>query len=131
MTGISRYLPFHSDRASIRLHLIDKATTEVTTGRRLAIYDPASGFYAGWYMEHRFAEEAARCKRHKRPISALIIETSMNEIAQVGDPMAEWLRRNIRDCDFVGGLADGRYFLFMPETDAEGADNMLGACPFN
>jgi len=90
------------------------------------MYDRASGLYAAWYMEHRFAEEAARCKRHNRPMSALLVETSINVMAQVGSPMAEWLRRHSRTCDFAGCLPDGRYFLFMPETDAAGAEIMTG-----
>ena len=123
---ISRFFPFAGSDRSGRQRLIDKATTEATTGRRLAMYDRASGLYASWYMEHRFAEEAARCKRHDRPMSALLVETSINVMAQVGSPMAEWLRRSSRTCDFAGCLPDGRYFLLMPETDAAGAEIMMG-----
>lgn len=105
--------------------MIERAETEASSGRRLAMYDRASGLYASWYLEHRFAEEAVRCKRYDRPMSALLVDTSVNAIAQTGNPMGDWFRRNVRGCDFAGSLPDGRYFLIMPETDAAGAENLM------
>ena len=122
MPRLPRFLPFNHQDESNRQKLIEKATAEATTGRRLAIYDRASGLYAPWYIEQRFAEEAKRCDRFNRSMSAMLVETSVNVMFHQANPMGLWLRKNVRGCDLAAGLADGRYLLLMPETDASGAD---------
>jgi len=90
------------------------------------MYDRATGLYAPWYMEHRFAEEVSRCKRYNLRMSAMLIEGPPVSMTQLGDPTADWIRRNIRGCDFAANLADGRYFLLLPEADTDGADQLKG-----
>jgi GGDEF domain-containing protein len=124
VVDVSQFLPFNRARRSARKHLIDRATTEATNGRRLAMYDRGTGLYAPWYMEHRFEEEILRCKRYNLRMSAMIVEGPPALMTQLGDPMADWIRRNIRGCDFAGNLADGRYFLLLPEADTDGADQL-------
>jgi len=119
---IPRFLPFNRQDDANRQRLIEKATTEATTGRRLAIYDRPSGLYAAWYIEQRFAEEAKRSKRFNHPMSAMLVETSVNVMFHQANPMGQWLQKNVRGCDLAAGLPDGRYLLLMPETDAAGAD---------
>jgi len=106
--------------------LIDRATTEASNGRRLAMYDRGTGLYAPWYMEQRFAEELLRCKRYNLRMSAMLVEGPSALMTQLGDPTADWIRRNIRGCDFAASLADGRYLLLLPEADMDGADQLRG-----
>src|SRR5262245_36338223 len=120
-TDISRFLPFLSKKNDPRRRILEKVSREAISGRRLAIYDQDSGLYANWYFERRFVEEAERCKRYGRTMSALLVETEIDASGRNANSVSAWLATKVRGCDFAGYLGEGRYALLMPETGAEGA----------
>ena len=101
--------------------LLDKATREAETGRRLAIHDRETGLFAYWYLQQRFEEEAQRATRYNHNLSLMVIEINSGNGFASRDALTAWLRQNIRVSDLPGHLGDGRYLVLMPETDAEAA----------
>jgi GGDEF domain-containing protein len=91
-------------------------------GRRLAIYDRATGLYAYWYLELRADEELSRCARfHKRLALMSIWAVRPESIAEAG----EQLRGGLRDYDLAAYLNNGHFVALLTETDGQGARVVL------
>jgi GGDEF domain-containing protein len=112
-----------SEARQQRQQILDKVTREADAGRRLAIYDRETGLYAHWYHNLRFTEESKRSQRYTRPLSVIVIEVPHSEGFSGRDQMTAYLMNGMRNCDIASHLGDGRYLVYMPETDAEAAQH--------
>ena len=87
-------------------------------GRRLVIYDRATGLIAFWYLQLRAGEEIARARRYGKPLSLVSAWASTKESI---DALAAYFRDGLRDTDLAGYLNNGHFVLLLPETGAAGA----------
>lgn len=102
--------------------LLNKVTSQIDQNRKLVIYERETGLLAHWYLTLRGEEECSRAQRYTHPLALLVTEPSVSSNgAVVGDQLADWLRRHLRNADLAGYLGHGRYAVVMPETGAEGA----------
>jgi GGDEF domain-containing protein len=92
-------------------------------GRRLAIYDRATGLYAYWYLELRASEELSRSMRHRRRAFIVSIWTSSPEAQE---QMVERLKVGLREHDLAAYLNNGHFVMLLTETDQRGAIRVLG-----
>ena len=91
-------------------------------GRRLAIYDRATGLYAWWYMELRAEEELARAARFSKPAVLLSLWAARPESIDV---VAKHLKAALRAYDLAGYLNNGHFLVLLNETDRDGAGIVL------
>jgi diguanylate cyclase (GGDEF)-like protein len=101
--------------------LIEKATREAESGRRLAMYDRETGLYAHWYLAQRFDEEARRSERYSRPLSVVLIEVRSNDAYRTQDEVRNWLSGCLRSTDMASHLGGGRYVALLTETPLDDA----------
>ena len=102
--------------------LVDKATREAESGRRLAMFDRETGLYAHWYLARRFEEEARRSERYDRPLSVIAMEVHcQDEAYRVQDELRAWLDQSLRSTDLASHLGGGRYIALLTETELEDA----------
>jgi diguanylate cyclase (GGDEF)-like protein len=101
--------------------LIDKATREAESGRRLAMFDRETGLYAHWYLERRFEEEARRSERYSRPLSVIAIEVHSDDAYRTQDEVRDWLDSSLRTTDLATHLGGGRYVALLTETPLDHA----------
>ncbi len=115
-------LPFFGRNDSNHDAIMDKASREVESGRRLAMFDRQTGLYAYWYLVRRFEEEARRAERYTRPLTAMLIEVMQHEAYRIQDEVTAWLEQELRGTDLASHLGDGRYIVMLTETAlADGA----------
>ena len=92
-------------------------------GRRLAIYDRATGLYAYWYLELRAEEELARAQRfNKQAVLLSIWASTPDDIERT----AAHLKSGLRTYDLAGYLNNGHFLVILNETDRDGAQIVLG-----
>src|SRR5438552_9040771 len=101
--------------------LIERAVEEAERGRRLAIYDRASGLFAFWYWRLRFQEEVERYDRYKRDLTFLLLESPPGDSFNTHDAVSLWLNDNLRASDLFTHLGDGRFMVLLAETNRESA----------
>ena len=102
--------------SSTRAALVDKATREAESGRRLAMYDRETGLYAHWYLARRFDEEVRRSQRYSRPLSVIAIEVQSDNGLRVQAELRNWLDASMRSTDMASHLGGGRYLAMLTET---------------
>ena len=126
MLHIRRLLPLPRHRSSTHDLVLEKATREAEAGRRLVMYDRQTGLFASWYIERRFAEELRRADRYGHALSVMVIEVAQGAGFAAFDQICEWLGQRIRSSDLATHLGEGRYLVFVPETDAVAAGLIAG-----
>lgn len=88
-------------------------------GRRLAIYDRATGLYAYWYLQLRGEEEISRAKRSRKPLACLSLWAADRLLSE---RLGQSLRDGLRDHDLAGYLNNGHFVVLLPETGEDGVD---------
>ncbi len=102
-------------------------------GRRLAMYDQASGVLANWYFLLRLDEEISRSRRHDLGFIVLTIKSESGDAeaygAEVGRGSNERMARAVTDCaratDLVGSLGVSSFAIGLVQTDRIGAYKFL------
>jgi diguanylate cyclase (GGDEF)-like protein/PAS domain S-box-containing protein len=102
-----------------------------TTLRDLASRDPLTGVANRRHFFERAAEEFARSRRYKRPLSILMLDIDhfkpINDRYghQRGDEVLKVLcgmsKTRLRDVDLLARIGGEEFTVLLPETDAEGA----------
>ena len=106
--------------ASYELAAVQQMAAE---GRKLAIYDRATGLYAYWYLQLRADEEISRSARYEKPLSCVSIwAETPDAIERVRAALKGGL---LRDNDLAGYLNNGHFVILLPETAVAGADIVL------
>lgn len=93
--------------------------------------DQVTGLYNQVYFNRRIKEEFSRAVRHKTPLSIIIVNVNnlekVNESlgTQIGSyvimKMANHLLNKTRISDVLSRADDGRFYIILPHTDAQGA----------
>lgn len=99
--------------------------------RRLMAIDPTTGLWAFEFFCSRLTEEISRCRRHKMPLSLMLIdpdglvkykETYGEEAAdEVFRAMIQVVRGTVRGIDLVGRFGLNELLVATPQTDLQGA----------
>ncbi len=87
-------------------------------GRKLAIYDRATGLYAYWYLQMRAEEEMSRAGRYHKPLSVASFWCSTKDAIE---RTTATLAGTLRATDLAAYLGNGHFVVLLPETNAEGA----------
>jgi PleD family two-component response regulator len=103
-------------------YVLDEVKQMAEQGRRLAIYDRATGLYAYWYLQLRGDEEASRAERYGKPLSCISLWAAD---AEAVPEVANILKTSLRDHDLAGYLNNGHFVLLLLETGPEGASVVL------
>jgi GGDEF domain-containing protein len=104
--------------------LVQKATREAESGRRLVMFDRQTGLYAYWYIVQRFKEEAKRTERYECPLSVLSVEVVKGDSYSLQDEVTSWLAHEMRATDLTCHLGDGRFVVILTETTLDEAGAM-------
>ncbi len=118
---LSRIIPFLNRDDAVRNALVEKATQQAESGRRLVMFDRESGLYAFWYITQRFEQESDRSQRYNRPLSVILVEAKLDRTHRNQDEVQEWLLQSLRTTDLTTHLGDGRYLALLIETEIEDA----------
>ena len=122
--GRGEQTPRHGDNtpstASYELAAVQQMAAE---GRKLAIYDRATGLYAYWYLQLRADEEISRSARYEKPLSCVDIWAETPDAIE--GVRAALKGELLRDNDLAGYLNNGHFVILLPETAAAGADIVL------
>ncbi len=104
---------------SSHAYALDDVVETAASGRRLAIYDRATGLYAYWYLDLRADEEIKRARRYAKPVCLLSFwAADADMIATFG----RYLHARLRDHDLAGYLNNGHFVVILPETSTDGAE---------
>jgi len=103
-------------------HDISEVIELAAQGRRMAIYDRATGLYAYWYVQLRAEEEVARAKRGGRPFACLSLWASGPVRIEA---LAVHLRTKLRLYDMPAYLNNGHFVVLLLETDEAGTHIVL------
>lgn len=118
---LQNIVPILGRAGQTRDTLVERATAEAETGRRLAIYDRQTGLYAYWYLVLRFEEEAHRAKRYCRPLSVIVIQAKQDQAYRIQDEVRDWLHREMRATDLASHLGDGCFLALLTESSLDDA----------
>jgi GGDEF domain-containing protein len=101
---------------------LDDVLQAAAAGRRLVIFDRATGLYAYWYLQLRGDEEIARARRYQKQLSIVSLwAPTPDAISQ----LATHLHDHLRDTDLAGYLNNGHFVVLLTETGPEGASIVL------
>jgi diguanylate cyclase (GGDEF)-like protein len=93
--------------------------------------DSESGLFSLSQIMHLMRVEFGRAQRYGYPICC--IELAVDRLAELRDlygydskeaildEVVKLAKRNVRECDFLGRLADDRLLIVVPHTDSSGA----------
>ncbi|MGB2694200.1 MAG: hypothetical protein WBD55_03315 [Dehalococcoidia bacterium] len=99
--------------------LIEKASAQAASGRKLVIYERETGLFAHWYITLRCDEECYRARRYNHGLTVAVIEPAPDteEPWVVQDFVANWLRRQLRKADLAAYVGNGGYVVLMPQSE--------------
>lgn len=97
-----------------------------------AIYDVASSWYLGWYVQLRLNEEIVRSRRYSFEMSVIYVTLAQapegplsparqlfnNELAGIAETI-------LRQTDIPGTMGDDHLAICLPQTNAEGAATVM------
>jgi GGDEF domain-containing protein len=115
-------LPNQEDDAPHEYNL-DEVMAIANEGRRLVIFDRATGLYAYWYLQLRAAEEISRARRHTKGVHCISVWASTPDAI---DAVRSRLKDSLRDHDLAAYLNNGHFVVLLTETDHEGSEIVRG-----
>ena len=109
----------HTPRRDYELSDVMQTAAE---GRRLAIYDRATGLYAYWYIQLRGEEEVSRARRSGNSFACISLWAPTPLLIE---QLARHLGEHLRTYDIASYLNNGHFFVLLLETGEAGADIVL------
>jgi diguanylate cyclase (GGDEF)-like protein/PAS domain S-box-containing protein len=97
--------------------------------REMALRDPLTGLYNRRFLDEAVVQEVARARRYRRPLAFLYIDVDgfrevNNTLGHLkGDEVlrrvAQFLKENVREADYVFRVGGDEFLVLLPETDGE------------
>ncbi|HHN74441.1 MAG TPA: diguanylate cyclase [Acidobacteria bacterium] len=109
----------------------DEETRYFERSYRMSVTDGLTGAYNKRFLEQVLQREVARAKRHRRPLSVLMLD--IDHFKRINDEhghpagdavlrsMAEVIAGRLRIHDFLARYGGEEFTVVLPETDAKGA----------
>lgn len=111
-----------------RFQRLDQHAAELATQQHslssAAYRDSLTGLYRPWYLNEQIRLEVARATRYKRALSILIVDPGRQDDHLIRD-FAQRLTNTCRNSDIVARLATHEFCAVLPDTNAEGAEQLL------
>jgi GGDEF domain-containing protein len=108
--------------------LLLEAQEEAQSGKRLAIYDRATGLFHSWYFELRLNEEVERCQRYGSSMAVLAIsieprdkEEYRRNWKELNSSLGQLVASTVRTVDISASFGHLEYAVCLPQCDGEGA----------
>ncbi len=102
---------------------LDELREIAAQGRKLAIFDRATGLYAYWYLQLRAEEEISRSKRHDKSLICVSVWAPSEPMI---DALRTRLQAGLRDHDLAAYLSNGHFVALLTETHMAGAGLVVG-----
>jgi diguanylate cyclase (GGDEF)-like protein len=112
-----------------RFRRLDQHATELATHQHAlssaAYRDSLTGVYRPWYLHEQIRLELARAVRYKRAISVVLLDSGKASNDHQLRTFAERLTKTCRNSDIVARLGASEFCAVLPDTNADGAAQLL------
>ncbi|MCS7252559.1 MAG: sigma-70 family RNA polymerase sigma factor [Armatimonadota bacterium] len=136
MLGISaNYVTYLLQRGLRNLHELLMGKAPVKGKRVMERVDEVTGFFSEQYFTERLNEDLRRAQRYNFPVSvAYIVSPALKlyhrrwrtrHFNAVISKVAEVIRSNLREVDYVGRMKVNEFAIAMPHTTAKGAERAM------
>ena len=111
-----------------RFRRLDQHAAELATHQHAlssaAYRDSLTGVYRPWYLHEQIRLELARAVRYKRAISIVLLDSGRSNDHMLRT-FAERLTKTCRNSDIVARLGANEFCAVLPDTNADGASQLL------
>lgn len=115
--------PFNPEDLLPRLEVFIQAKREAESFREAAFWDPATGLYTPFGIQHRAVEMAWLAARAKEPLACVVLSPAAVSAAR--DALLQAVAQTLRDLgrrsDAIGSLGEGLFAVVAPGTPKPGA----------
>ena len=112
-----------------RFRRLDQHATELANHQHAlssaAYRDSLTGLYRPWYLHEQIRLELARAVRYKRAISIVLLDSGKASNDHLLRTFAERLTKTCRNSDIVARLGASAFCAVLPDTNADGASQLL------
>jgi len=112
-----------------RFRRLDQHAAELATHQHslssAAYRDSLTGVYRPWYLNEQIRLELARATRYKRALSVVIFDAGTHDDDHLLRAFAGRLTATCRNSDIVARLGAHEFCAVLPDTNAEGAEQLL------
>ena len=112
-----------------RFRRLDEHAAELATHQHslssAAYRDSLTGLYRPWYLNEQIRLELARATRYKRALSVVIFDSGKHDDDHLLRAFAQRLTATCRNSDIVARLAAHEFCAVLPDTNEEGAQQLL------
>ena len=122
-------LPSDAEELFLRLHTYTLAKLQSEQAKQQSLTDLDTGFYNLWGLVRRLSEVTSSARRFERPMSALILEVSLDSyfsdlendlVSHTLRNVATALRSTIRMHDIPGRISRTSFAIVAPDTTEDG-----------
>ena len=112
-----------------RFRRLDQHAAELATQQHAlssaAYRDSLTGLYRPWYLHEQIRLELARAARYKRALSVVLLDCGKGSNDHLLRTFADRLTKTCRNSDIVARLGAHEFCAVLPDTNAEGASQLI------